>query len=534
MSRTLLALTLALFMSAAHAATFTVTTTADSGAGSLRDAVAQANAASDADVINFDVSGIILLTTGQLPIWGPVSIVGPGAGALAISGNAASRVFAIYENVADVCTTPNADYVVSISGLTLANSRVTFNAPGGAVYTEKTLVMDSVVISGNEGRAGGGLAILGRYDNQSAVITNSRFESNLARPFASSTAQSNGGAIAVANRCATAPANMNIAISNSVFADNETRPGTTYTASAGGAIWLSGQYVLSITDSRIINNAIRAQDPPIAGVNLRGGGISVGQAKALTLLRTEVSGNSAERAGGVRLVQDDPGSQGTANAMAVRIIDSTVSGNASEAPVATGAGIGAYGNVALEIYNSTVANNQAAAGGYGGIGLSAGPTTPATEANTDAPTLVLASTIVSNSAGGAPDIGVDGVYMTSLVATANQSLLGTLAAPVSVTGGGNLIGADALLGALAFNGGPTRTQALLSASPARNAGSNPLTLATDQRGFARTYDGVTDIGAYEAGLQVAALPVPMLDRLALAVLVLALLCGSFRTLARRR
>src|SRR5262245_24322462 len=39
------------------AATFTVTTTADSGAGSLRDAIAQANAAPGADTIAFNIAG---------------------------------------------------------------------------------------------------------------------------------------------------------------------------------------------------------------------------------------------------------------------------------------------------------------------------------------------------------------------------------------------------------------------------------------------------------------------------------------------
>ena len=54
------------------------------------------------------------------------------------------------------------------------------------------------------------------------------------------------------------------------------------------------------------------------------------------------------------------------------------------------------------------------------------------------------------------------------------------------------------LGALAFNGGPTMTEAITSASPAADAGDNGACPAVDQRGFLRN-DGACDIGAYEAG-----------------------------------
>ena len=60
--------------------TFTVTNTQDSGTGSLRDAIAQANAHSGADKIAFAsaVTGTILLTSGPLTITDDVKINGPG------------------------------------------------------------------------------------------------------------------------------------------------------------------------------------------------------------------------------------------------------------------------------------------------------------------------------------------------------------------------------------------------------------------------------------------------------------------------
>jgi hypothetical protein len=71
---------------------------------------------------------------------------------------------------------------------------------------------------------------------------------------------------------------------------------------------------------------------------------------------------------------------------------------------------------------------------------------------------------------------------------------------------GHLI--DPKLGALAFNGGPTQTFALLSGSPAIDAGSNDFLSDTgpfDQRGpgFARRSpaNGIVDIGAFEVQVQ---------------------------------
>ncbi|HEX6064851.1 MAG TPA: choice-of-anchor Q domain-containing protein, partial [Longimicrobiales bacterium] len=54
--------------------------------------------------------------------------------------------------------------------------------------------------------------------------------------------------------------------------------------------------------------------------------------------------------------------------------------------------------------------------------------------------------------------------------------------------------ADPVLGALADNGGPSMTHALLAGSPAINSGSN-CTVTTDQRYAPR--DSACDIGAYE-------------------------------------
>jgi len=95
------------------------------------------------------------LTSGQIPINGPLTISGPGAGVLTIDGNASSRTFSIFENVADVCATPGTDFPVSISGLTITNGRRTLDSGGGALYSEKTLTLTSVVVSNSQAKNGG-------------------------------------------------------------------------------------------------------------------------------------------------------------------------------------------------------------------------------------------------------------------------------------------------------------------------------------------------------------------------------------------
>src|SRR5207344_965453 len=66
-----------------QAATITVTNTNESGAGSLRQAIADAN---DGDTIRFGVTGTITLSTGELLVDKSVNISGPGSDNLTVAG----------------------------------------------------------------------------------------------------------------------------------------------------------------------------------------------------------------------------------------------------------------------------------------------------------------------------------------------------------------------------------------------------------------------------------------------------------------
>ena len=114
-------------------ATFTVINLADSGTGSLRQAIVDANGNSSSDIIQFDsgVNGTITLTTGELAITGAVDLQGPGASVLAISGNNSSRIFYVSANA-------------TISGLTISggnsiNGGGIFNAYGTLTVVNATL-----------------------------------------------------------------------------------------------------------------------------------------------------------------------------------------------------------------------------------------------------------------------------------------------------------------------------------------------------------------------------------------------------------
>lgn len=79
----------------AVASNFVVTSTADSGAGSLRSAITQANANAGSDTITFSLSlpATITLSSSLPNITGDLTIDGPGAANLAISGANAYRIF---------------------------------------------------------------------------------------------------------------------------------------------------------------------------------------------------------------------------------------------------------------------------------------------------------------------------------------------------------------------------------------------------------------------------------------------------------
>ena len=127
------------WLASSDAAVITVTNTADSGAGSFRQAIADVQ---ENDTIDFapDVRGTIALTGGELLISKAVTIQGPGANLLAIdAGNMlpGRACFALMPRDA-----------VSIFGLTFTRGLlVMFFPEGGGIRNDSNLTLTACTVS---------------------------------------------------------------------------------------------------------------------------------------------------------------------------------------------------------------------------------------------------------------------------------------------------------------------------------------------------------------------------------------------------
>ena len=160
-------------LGSAEAATLIVTSTADSGAGSLRATIA---AASDGDTIQFDAAlngQTINLTSGELVIDKNITISGPGPNLLTVSRSSGTfRIFHVLPG-----------HTVILEGLTIRNGNS--NSGGGGVLNDHaTLNINNCVIMQNSqspsfGR-GGGLYNDGSGGSATSTILDSSVSNNTA------------------------------------------------------------------------------------------------------------------------------------------------------------------------------------------------------------------------------------------------------------------------------------------------------------------------------------------------------------------
>ncbi len=162
----------------ASAATITVTSASDNGAGSLRAAL---SIAMSGDTIDFNLASPATITLNSaLSLGGTkaLNIRGPGANQLTISGGGTGRVF----NVSAM----NNGVGSTISGLTVANGSVGNSNDGGGIFLSSGgLTLVNCVVTIRSARNGGGIAADAgsRLNVLDSVITNN-------------TATSGGGGIA--------------------------------------------------------------------------------------------------------------------------------------------------------------------------------------------------------------------------------------------------------------------------------------------------------------------------------------------------
>ena len=242
-------------------------------------------------------------------------------------------------------------------------------------------------------------------------------------------------------------------------------------SSAGGAIHNQGD--LTLLRTILTGNSSLGQGGAL---------VSDGANPSLTLSDSTISGNTAQAKGGGIVAGGD-----------VSLTNVTISGNRSTTDL--GGGLYIFNDSRVTINNATISGNTAALKG-GGILVE-------TALFIGVPPKVTNSIIAGNTAPAGPDCGGPINTSYNLIgngtdcvgpSAANHDKVGTAAAPL-----------DAKLGPLAGNGGPTPTLALLTGSPAINAG-NPsppgsgtgACEAADQRDAQRPGAATCDIGAFEA------------------------------------
>jgi hypothetical protein len=436
----------------AHANTITVTNTNDSGGGSLRQAIADAN---DGDTISAaGVFGSIELSSGQLLVDKSVTINGPGAEKLSVQNTRLSRVFEIASGE-----------TVTISGFEISSGQALV---GGGIYNAGILKFVGCTISGNE--AGGvrqnglGGGIYNASGAEIAIINSTISDNNVnglsQQPDLGGGIFNEDGAI--------------LTVINCVISGNE--------ADQGGGIYNGGS--MQITGTAFSDNFVGSafsQQISVGGAIYNGGILHIANS---TLTRNAAIG--AIQSGGL--------GGGIFNGGGLAITNSTISGNlagGTGASPGTGGGI-ANGSGDIDIQNSTINGNMADGPGGSGFGGNVFMAEGALE---------IGNTILNTGFGdNISNFANNGTIISDGYNLSNDNAAGYL------TAAGDQINTDPRLGPLQDNGGLTLTHALLAESPAIDAGDpnfNPNNfqppLIYDQRGpgFDRVKNGRIDIGAFQ-------------------------------------
>jgi hypothetical protein len=463
--------------------TYTVDALTDTGTGSgmtgdLRYCITKATSGNDTITFAQGLTGTIQLQK-DLPMNTSVAIQGPGAQLITVSGgnnynwsvNDAARV--------------------QITGLTLSDSVIEIES-GSATVSNSTLDA-AIATDSTTNNAGVALTVsncnlYGGIDNWNtlAALTVSNCNAN--------TLISNAGSATISNSTVGAIHNYGSAT-------------VSYITISDGDIENTGSATISyltMSDGYFSNTG--SETLSYSTISGSTGGIS--NSGNLTINNSTISGNKAvgAAAGSTTSRHVFPAGDGDGGGIyttggTLSINSSTIADNEAIGGSTAGFGpIGGYvgngyggglyiGGGMVTINNSTFADNQAigGAGGDPGTGYGGGIYNAA-----GAGALQMHDTILAdNTANVDPDL--DGG-----VTSQGYNLIG------NSSGGSGFIASDLLnvnpqLGTLQNNGGPTQTMALLTDSPAIDAGDNAGAPTYDQRGpgFPRIVNGTIDIGAFE-------------------------------------
>lgn len=493
------------------AASFEVTNTNADGAGSLRDAINQANATAAADTITFasGLTGTITLTN-TAKIKNDLEIVGPGISDITITSSAGNILYA-YNTAALTISSLTFDQApqdaihggntgdVDISDVVITNSfddGIQIDT-GGALMVTDSVITDS----GASGIAANqvGAVVVERTSTNSHgnnglyLVTFDSFEGT------EIVSTGHGG---VSLRAMGANGNEPVRIVDSMFGMNNeygvdisgvgdvTIEGTTIEGNNQAGAYIRSSKNLTIDDSTLTMN----NGPGIFGRNLTSVTVS-----DTTIADSNTDGIHLELVSGTVVVTGstvarsaEQGAEFIDVAGGVRLTNSTITENtaAGTNPVVLAT------NSDLLIEHATVAGN-----------LDVSPP-DSTAIGLDTSDLVLDHAIIAGNAGMPSVLAGAGSTVTAVDYSVVSSGSGFAGTSIEL--------ADPMLLALDDNGGPTETMLPAIGSPVVEAGDPGFAAPpiVDQRGEARV-DGVIDIGAVEGEEQpVVVVPIASVASLA--------------------
>jgi len=478
----------------AHAANFLVTTTLDTGPGSLRQIMTQANAVPGSHQITFGVTGKITLVSGLPPVDVNLTLMGPGVTNLTIAGSGT--------NTGSIFTF-NSNSVSTLSALTIASGSSSNNG-GGVVNFGNLTISQSLIASNNTTFNGGGI-----YNAGTLAIADSTVRAN-------STKAGFGGGICNDGVLQL----MGCLIHSNLAYGGDGRIDANYGGDGGGGGGFGGglystNYALLINCTLSQNSAVGGKGGASGeyvgsgGFNGTGGGS-----------HKETFGTGGNGASGPSFISA-PGGPGGFGAGGGGGAGGKGGPGITYGGGAGGSG-GQYGGNGQAGANGDSVSSGIGGGGGGGAGLGGGAfvrqgsfvltncTFTLNSANGGTPTRSAA--VGQGIAGGIFNLAGTVVMRNVLVAanaaaTGSSDLLGSFASQDSNLIGNNQ-GASGLtvndfqnvsggLAPLTNNGGLTLTHALLPGSLAIDGGRSPGAPGADQRGFARPVGSAVDIGAFE-------------------------------------
>ena len=311
-----------------------VTTTADSGTGSLRQAILDADANTGPQTITFAIPGgpaTIDLVSALPDLTGTITIQGPGADDVTVERSSAAgtpqlRIFQV-----------DSGATADISGLTIANGDSNFLG-GGGVYNDGTLTIESSTLSNNSTPYFGG----GIYNDGTLTVTGSTLSGN-----SETSRYGQGSGIFNVSGCT-------LTVTSTTFSSNSA-------SLNGGGIENNG--VATVTNSTLSGNSAGNSGGAMCNygtLNVYGsiftgdttvydGGAIVNANGTVNVSGGAFSNNCAGRNGGCI-----DNSNGT-----VTVTNNSFSGNSATA----GGGIANEGGGNLTVTGSTLANNSATFGG---------------------------------------------------------------------------------------------------------------------------------------------------------------------------